>query len=316
MVITIINKSNNIRLATVLAKYSDVEIANYFNHNANLNNQLSALYKNDPIKKKRVIQNIINEHIEFKNALIDPTIARNAKKIEEHQSYFWKPFIVENGQIRGPQIHYSQNMFSDFGRSFNGIETTGLNGIYLSSCMDTKKISTVNYPVSLKATSPDSFREAIELSASKTYSSIFNHEVFYTNDNALNIPKHSILLSNMPPNQKICDFAVSHDKVQGVVSQNDIKNQALDVAMYGRTAYQPRSVFVGTVSNGDEQWAYKTHLQHALNNNLAGVEHVDSSQNTFAEKYKIIKLAQSTGLLSDTKDLIGIATVISTDHNV
>lgn len=308
-------KINN-NLATLLVKYSDVEITKFFNTQANLKLQISTQYRNNLPYRAKIIQNIIDRHIIFRDALIDPNNPTNIKIIEDHQKYFWNPNIIENGQIRGPQIHLSHQMFSDFGFANNGIQYSGLNGVHLGSLYNTVNPSlTIHVPSTVLIASPHSFRQAFEYSGARISSSILNKEIHLTDDNSSNLPKCNVMHNNMPKTQKVGDFGIYHDKQKGIISQTDAKNQVLEAAIRNN---EPRTVYVGTVDFSEEKASirYLAHLAIIGSIDVMhDIVHVDPQKNTLIEKYKILSEMNKTGLVEDSINLLGVFSIISNRHN-
>jgi hypothetical protein len=316
-------------LANFMTKYSDSYIVNYFFAHSNSLTQLSIEYSSDPLKQKRLINYIINRHIEFRDALIDPFNPKNASIIENHKSYFTDPNDKANGQIRGPQYDLSDKMFFKASSEGNGIAKTNLNGAFLG-IINTKNTHNVQYPAVLNSAGSCSFRQGIELCNAKIISSSTGHQVIYTDDNPASVLPHiqgHKIINNMPKSQTLNDYfrcvpivppatpAIPRSSVAAAGSnkfvylQEDDKKRTLNAFL--KNSDIPQNVSVGTVDYQEETDAVRLVATRAIMGFIP-TQHVDPRKN--ADVSLILQKVQQTGKVEDAKELVNFPNIFSNRH--
>lgn len=283
--------------------YSDTAIRAYFFQYFKYNQISTEIFKN-PNLCEAVFEHLVQKHIKFRNALINPTCNENLSLIKNHAISFFDNNDHSNSQMRGPQIHVSQQIFHAFYTPI--ILFTGLD---FSINLNNKNVTLQE---SMLLSGPSSFRHGIEIPGAKSLSKVTGDHVYMTDDKKFFGTSNQSILVNTPPNQKNGDYIrLKIFDGKEFLIEEDGKSQSSKVA---ESKNFPQVAMVDSLDFEKHEKPMVSNIAKRAIMGVIPVRHIDNNDEL---RDAILRDLERTGKIEDTKgELLGFPLFLTNRHNI
>jgi hypothetical protein len=303
---------NTKSLAGVISKYSDMYIYSCFN-NVTKRLQITNEYINDPAKDKVLKNEITAKLIVFREACKDLNVVKNQEIVVDYFDYLLGS-DYRNSYYRGIQFNLANSIYRDVTLAANTDyskldHVLSASALGLSQPINTKIVNyvpRVECPSHFDKAGPNSFLNATEVSISKVHAAITGRVNKMTGD---------VIQNNVQQNKPVI---VNHNqKNHDIDSESDVSVVQTDVKITTLTKVLAiglnGNIFsVGATETKNEIQYLAQIAQNSVK--ISKLGHIDPSKNTVVEKMQILKKIESSGDITEVKNLTGFPFIINSDY--